>query len=415
MSNFSIGDHVKFVGFSSDDASEQPDNADLLNVGDIYEIVTISVPENEGDEESYVLGIPNDKYNPEKRKTKNNKPFTHGVDVWAEEIEEAAGGDAEDVGLAPSDVKKGETYTITDEDGPVTGSCYKKTRKLIGLIEVDNEGNEDHVDFAVEEITRIEGAEAEPEPEPEPVKTQEASESETKTPATARAAKGEDLKGIVVLEDTAQDETILAMIEDAESVDDLVVDLAEEAGSVDYNLGGALYNVWLDGVYKTINDGEYDGDAGFERYVEEHIRMGYRKALYLMKIYSNFRLNGISADVVKELGWSKSAKIAENMTEDNADALVDMARESTVRELGDNIKEMRAHKGEDTREVVNKTRFKFGLVEERGSIVQGYIEQAAEMLGMKSLDDVFEHIVSEWAQTNLEVSATKGKRRGKRG
>lgn len=460
------GERVTFVGFSSDKKEDLPDNAESLEEDREYDIIEVT-PESGDQEGGYTLGVSNPKFNPEKRKTKNNKPYLHGVDVWvwadeiAETVQDSEEGGEEGEAESGDDIDADDVvvdgiYTITDQDGPVTGRCFKKTKTIIGLIEDDGEGNEDEVEFSIKEIDlidEVEAAEPEPEVEEKPkaktkrktktkvdtkaktetkakttrkTKTKVDTKAKTKAKTTTavkgsedktpgREVKGEEMKGLLVLEDSEQDAELVGMIEDADGgVIGLVDDLAEESGGTDYRLGGALYNAWIDGEYKDVDDGEYDGEKGFERYVVDHVGLGYRKACYLMNVYANFRKHGVDSDVVSEIGWSKAAKIAEVLTEENKDELVEMAKESTVLEITDNIKEMKSRKGTDTRVVIKKTRFKFALVEDQGEVIRGYLEQAAESLSLTSMDECFAHIVTEWAQANLDVSATAGKKQARR-
>ena len=436
------GDKVTFTGFTSNE-DDRPDNADQLEVGTDY--VVIDINDGEGDEEkSYSVGVPNEKYNPDKRKTKNNQPWAFLVDVFDDEFEFKDAEDepeAEEEQIEAKDVKKGSDYTITDSDGPVSGTVTKKTRTSITLLEVQDDGSTEAVTFEVKEIDSIvagtpadleEKPEAEEEPEPEkktPTKTK--TKTKTKTPAKtkakdktktepkeeskpARAIKGEELKGLTILSDDDQDSEILGMIEDAEEgVIGLVEELVDEAGNVDYKLGGVLYNAWIEGDYKGVDDGSYDGEKGFERYCDEHVGIGYRKAMYLMKVYATFNKYGISSEVVAEIGWSKAAEISGSVDGENKDDLVQLARDNTVKDLKSEIKEIKAHKGEDTRKVVKKTIFKFRIPEDSGKTIQGYLDRASEELEIKDLGELFEHIVSEWSTEHLDVSATKKSSRGR--
>ena len=146
-------------------------------------------------------------------------------------------------------------------------------------------------------------------------------------------------------------------------------------------------------------------------FVENELKVGYRKAMYLIKGYGAWNKYGLTQEDFTAIGWTKAIQISDVMDSENAQELVELAKESSVNELKETIKESYVPEGKDTREVVKKVTFKFRLVEDQAATIQDYLEMAASQLEEKKLDAVFEHIVSEWATEHLDVSAMK--KRGK--
>jgi hypothetical protein len=112
-----------------------------------------------------------------------------------------------------------------------------------------------------------------------------------------------------------------------------------------------------------------------------------------------------------EIGWTKAKEIARVMDEGNAEDLVELAQESTVEDLKDSIKESYSS-GTGGSPAVRKVKFSFSLEASDAVLITNYIEDAKEQLGADNLNEVFEHIVTEWASEHLEVSKTSKTKRG---
>jgi hypothetical protein len=180
----------------------------------------------------------------------------------------------------------------------------------------------------------------------------------------------------------------------------------ENSSGLDYKLGGVLYHVRLSKAYQKV-DKKYKENGGFGLYVKEHLNIEYRKAMYLIDIYYKFNLYGIDSAKVSALGWTKCSKIAAVMSEDTAEDLIELAETSSVADLTDAIKESYKAEGGTKGTVKKRVTFKFRLLEEAGTAVTEVIEQAAKDMGLKNLDDAFEHIVMEWAAEHQNVKPAK--------
>lgn len=101
--------------------------------------------------------------------------------------------------------------------------------------------------------------------------------------------------------------------------------LVEEQGSNDFKLGGVFL--------KIKEQGWYDGHESFEAFVSKVFGFATRKAYYLMDIYKSLTEHNISWDKVKDIGWTKLARLAPVLTSDNVDEWVAKAKASTVLEL----------------------------------------------------------------------------------
>lgn len=464
--DFEVGQVVVFKGYA--DPESLPDNSELLEEGGEYEIASIN-PAKGDNEASYNLKVENPEFNEKKRESATNQKYIT-VDVFvdeiesaeeAEEVEEAppaktargkatpkveakakgakaaskaketeAEADAEELDFAA--VAKGDfVNVVTVEGAEVSGLVLKKGPKSL-TVEDSESGDavtikEDDIESLTEaeEVAAKEPPKEKAKPKAKAKTTAAKSKLKEKASSAKKDTKGkvakksepkeevdEDLKGMIILTEEEEDEDILKMVEESDVIE-LAEELAQESSDVDYKLGGILYHVRKDKLFRKIKGGIYDVKGGFAEYVANELKYGYRKAMYLIDIYTKFNKFGLSPESVGEIGWTKAMVIAGAMEEDNAEELLELAKESSASDLKDTIKESYSKKGEDNREVVKKTTFKFRLVESAGAIVQDYLQQAAQQLGFKKLDDAFEAIVTTWASEHLDV--TQVRRAGKRG
>lgn len=395
---FKKGQEVVFTGFTAETEEEYPDNAELLEQDEVYEIA--SVTESEDNETAYLLRAENPDFDEDKRETKAN-PSHILVDVFADEIsgdvpeseeeededeEEYEGDeeeeedededeeDEEEEKPAPRSKKKTKKKTVSKKKGKKKASSKKKTKKKSSKKKVSTRADD------------------EDEEEVDP-----------------------DLKDMIILTEEEEDEEILALVNEADDVVELAQEYAEEAMATDYKLGGILYHVKISKAYKDVNKGAYAGKGGWADFVSNELNLEYRKAQYLVDIYAKFNKYGIGGDKVAELGWTKAAQVSRVMSQDNAAELVELAESSSVEDLKDTVRESYTVKGATPGERVKRITLKYRLAEEAGQIIAEYMNAAAESLGLDNPSEVFQHVITEWAEEHLDVKdARSAKRRAKK-
>jgi hypothetical protein len=82
-------------------------------------------------------------------------------------------------------------------------------------------------------------------------------------------------------------------------------------------------------VLRMIND----LDPGQFRRVYEKLRLGKRKAHYLVEISKRFEGSTLPKSRLNSIGWTKVQIIGKHLTRKNADKLLRLAEENTVRNL----------------------------------------------------------------------------------
>jgi hypothetical protein len=394
---FKKGQEVVFTGFTAESEEEYPDNAELLEQDEVYEIA--SLQESDDNETAYLLRAENPDFDEDKRETKAN-PSHILVDVFADEIsgdvpesEEEEDEEEEDEGdedegeeeedededeeeeeePAPRSKKKTKNKSVSKKKGKKKASSKKKTKKK----------------SSKKLATR---ADDEEEEEVDP-----------------------DLKDMIILTEEEEDQEILDLVNAADDVVELAQEYAEEAMATDYKLGGILYHVKISKAYKDVNKGAYAGKGGWADFVSNELNLEYRKAQYLVDIYAKFNKYGIGGDKVAELGWTKAAQVSRVMSAENAEELVELAESSSVEDLKDTVRETYAVKGATPGERVKRITLKYRLAEDAGQIIAEYMNAAAESLGLDNPSEVFQHVVTEWAEEHLDVKDTRSaKRRAKK-
>ena len=435
--NVKKGDKVVFKGYE-----ETPeDGADLLVEGNEYEVAEVNKEDG-----SVAVIVDNPDFNPKKKESESNAR-TILTDIFFEELELPKGSKAKPAAKTPAKgkAKAEEPEDDADEEGEEDAD---------GEDEAEDEAEEEPKPKANTKAPAKTAAKAAPakgkakpkaeEPEDEPEEGDEGEDGDeeepapkkaaakkapakaaAKTPAKKAAAKSkapvkskakakakeeeaeesDDPYGD--LDEEQEDQEILGLVNDAEDILELARETVEETSALEYKLGGVLFHVRKSGAYKELDE-RYAEKGGFALYLLEQLNIEYRKAMYLVDIYYKWNKFGLEPEKVAQIGWAKAAKIAAVMDEDTAEELIELAENNTVADLVDHIKttykEVGGTKGE--KKVIKL--FKFKLAESAGIAVEEVLQSVAAGMGLKNLDEAFEHIVMEWSTEHpIEAPAKK--------
>lgn len=165
---------------------------------------------------------------------------------------------------------------------------------------------------------------------------EEAVESLTeKAPATVESADTSSAQTI----DTG--DQIIATAAEIEHLNEtkafkLVPSLLDDIDRNCFRLGGILSRIASMGWFM---------DKGFEnmkQYIDSETDMGYRKARYLIGIYTGLVESGVTWDQVKHLGWTKLKDLAPHLTKENVDDWLLAVNGLTTLQIQDLIKKRTA-------------------------------------------------------------------------
>lgn len=253
-----------------------------------------------------------------------------------------------------------------------------------------------------------------------PAKTEEAPATKGRAKTSVKAETKAPAKEEVYTPDVdalkTEDQEVLALVNGAGSVEDLVhvaIDTINESMNNDYTLGGLIHHMRLSGSFVNYGEeGKYSkANGGFKAFCEEVLDFSYRKAKYFSNIYYQFNKLGIAGNKVAEIGWTKAMKIAEAasmgdtdenalaITKADATKLIALAKKSTVDELDDHIKTQYRKPNTTTSEKFKK--IPFSLPDARASIILNHIESAKDMFETDSRDEAIARIIEDWADQNV--------------
>lgn len=428
INTLEVGRKVVFVGFS--DGSDDIEQAHLLEEGEVYEIVKV-VPEEGGNQAMAEIGAPNPEFDDSKRPSKKN-PKLITFTVFGDEV--SLDGVMEDEHVEPEAVGEEETVeepapapkktTSTKKAPPKKKAATKKAAPKAGATKnaapKKKAATKPAVEFDQEELDRTENEPALTK-KTAPKKKGTVKKSATKKAATKKAPakkgaskavtkskkKNDDADNqydedkVLILTEEEEDQDILALVREADDLIDLAQAEIHEASLTEFKLGGILYHVKRSKQWKDAEESKYDRKGGWGDFISEVLGMEYRKAMYLIDIYTKFNKYGIPAEQAARMGWTKASVVAAVMTADNAEDLTEDALNQSVADLKETAKEYR---NKPAAQVARKQTFKFRLSEDAAAAVTNYLELAKAALGHKDEGELFEHIVTEWATEHLDVA-----------
>lgn len=176
--------------------------------------------------------------------------------------------------------------------------------------------------------------------------------------------------------------------------------------------------------YEDENGKKFENSKdGFDKFIKSNFGedgelSSQRKAQYLMAIYESFSSIKDAAKLIKELpevGWWKASRLAQYITDENAEDLVRIAQEQTDKQLEETLKTKYTTEGNTakgtaaSRHTIKRTTFTFKLYEDAGVAIDVILKAAGKQLGLQDNSAVFEHMVQEWASEHLGDASTKAK------
>lgn len=164
--------------------------------------------------------------------------------------------------------------------------------------------------------------------ETKPKKAKKRAAKTTEAPVVLPVTYSTDLPTGQTVEDSRKVTELLAKQDALDAAKALITQVDEAY----FTLGGVLAHIYNEGIYKTISE-DYSGKRGFALYTSKELNVDYRKAMYLIDIYTTFRRVGADETQLGRIGWSKAKELTRFATVDNFDLLLDAAASMTRDEL----------------------------------------------------------------------------------
>lgn len=208
---------------------------------------------------------------------------------------------------------------------------------------------------------------------------------------------------------TQEDANVLALIEGADGIEGGLTGIAQSLEtaieSQTYQLGGVLYHIKRDGGFKDL-DPAFAENKGFEAYVNAYFGFSYRKAMNLIEIYVAFNQLNIenAAEVVAELGWTKASKLAGAMDDENAQDMIELARNNTVEGLSEAIRVQKVEVGGTPGEKKVRATIRLKYWEDEANDITETLNSVKEKQGLKTTEDAFSFIITEFKLAQGEAA-----------
>lgn len=425
------GSYVVFEGYQE---GFEPEEGEVrLEEGYIYPITGLPYVED-GEQIGFTLLVPNPDFDESKRPNAKTNPENLQLEAMPEELrpatnEEVAGFYGEDSQEYADLLAAGEEEAAPAPEpapAPAKKTAAKKTAAKPAAAEAAEEpaaapAKGKAAAKTAAKKTAAAKEEAAPEPE-KPVankaaatgKRQTAAQRKAEEAAAAAQAEAEAAaeaaaKAPATADDAEaleyEDEEVLRLVGESTDLVGTAQGLEGDIARNEWVLGGILHHIQINKTYLDPSVEGYETYAekgGFAKFITEHMNCDYRKAMYLISIYREFNKAGIEngAEVVATMGWTKAAKIAPELTKEdaNVDDLIELALGNTVKDLSAAISESTTTVGG---EQVKRTTIRFRLQDAEAEIVTDALAIARDQIGLESPDEALVHIVTEWltAQT----------------
>ena len=351
-----VGTTIRFIGYGADVAEEDQ----LLTAGETYTVAGFTEPAAEGEEGNPFVQASNPNFNAKKKEHPDTNPRFIDVEVLAEELEVVEAEPEPEPVKAPA-------QKVAAKTAPAQKTAAAAPAKTAAKVAVGSGGTGKQVAPAKKVAAKkVPAAPKEEVPEVDPLEVDLATE----------------------------DADVLALVSESADLIATAQELAATAAQTEWQLGGLLYHIKKDGSYKALAEA-YAEKGGFEKFVNEHFAMEYRKAMHLIEIYVFFNQAGIedAGARVTELGWTKAKTVARHLVGENAkpEELLELASNSTVEVLSEAIRDS-IRVGGTKGELKKRVTLKFRYLEEEGNGILEIIQAAKEAFGLKKDDEALARI-----------------------
>lgn len=136
------------------------------------------------------------------------------------------------------------------------------------------------------------------------------------------------------------------------------------------------------------------GYETFKEYTESELEIGYRSAMYSVRIVATMRTHNITMTQAKQLGWGRLRAILPHITERNVGSLLSMASEKSVREIESNFSETEDSAIPETHNIIVK------CSASEASVIFDAIDEAKRRLDTDSTSSALEFLAQEWLFAN---------------
>ena len=137
------------------------------------------------------------------------------------------------------------------------------------------------------------------------------------------------------------------------------------------------------------------GFHSFAQYTESELEVGYRSAMYSVRIIEAVLRYNISMNDARELGWGRLRAILPHITELNVTTLVEMASEKSVRDIQKELSGSGSGTGDQ-----EYHRITLLCSDSESSVLYDALDEAKKRINTESSGSAISFIAQEWLMTN---------------
>jgi hypothetical protein len=208
------------------------------------------------------------------------------------------------------------------------------------------------------------------------------------------------------------------MLEENDNPIEVAIELNQSIQETYFWLGGALAKVLQGQLHLKENGGDCEGDEAFNDFCQAEFGFKASKGQQLARVYVTFsNIPNFDPATLDAVGWSKAAIAERFVTEDNVDEVLELATETSQRELAHTLKVQYADENGATAsgkaasrgEQIVKKSLSFRLDEDSAESVQLALQQCMKQNGIENEALALERICVEWAQENVQAASAKSR------
>lgn len=145
-------------------------------------------------------------------------------------------------------------------------------------------------------------------------------------------------------------------------------------------------------MYQSEKWREFEVFDTFAQYVEAELEIGYRSAMYSIKIVASLKTHNIPMEQARQLGWSKLRSLLPHITSKNAISLLEMASTRSVREIQTELKDS----GVVTPATPETTKINFNCSPSEASVIFDTLDSVKQKLNTESMSSALEFLCQEY-------------------
>lgn len=177
--------------------------------------------------------------------------------------------------------------------------------------------------------------------------------------------------------------------QEAEAIRNKALSLKQNINSTSVELAEVLHEIYHAELWRGY------GYRSFAKYTEGELEVGYRSAMYSVRIIETIFRYSIPMTQAKELGWGRLRAILPHITELNAGNLIEMAGNKSVRDIQKELS-----KGKEISGGQEYHKITLLCSDSESSVIYDALDEAKKRINTDSSGSAISFIAQEWLMGN---------------